>query len=123
MEGLGTSPREESLWTVPRLQPGRRSLWESAIPPGDSGQRHPHSKLEVLSSMGVGRGSHGVRKYTGGDGVQVLDQSWRSSKARLKALGQLEGEAPSRQDFLRAPMCNSKGLDTSSRSGQHRGSP
>lgn len=101
MEGLGTSPNEELLWTVPPLQPGRLSWRESAIPPGDSGQRHPHSELEGLRSTGVGvpwgKEIH-WRSWWPGTGSPLGDQSWRSPTARLKALVQLEGQAPSRKD-------------------------
>ena len=61
------------------------------------------------------------RPWWPGAGFPLGDQSWRRSEARQKALGQLEGDVPSREDRQRVPTCNSKGLRTPCMGGQHRG--
>ena len=76
-------------------------------------------------------GPPGVRKYTRGQGSQVLASHLgikvgdvcHLTKARLKVLGQLEGDALTREDCQWAPMGNSKELGTPCRGGQHRGPP
>ena len=105
-------------------QLGRLSWQEPAIPPGESSQRRPCSEPEGLRSMGVGvpRGKEiPWGPWWPGAGFPHEDQSWRSPRARLKVLGQLEGDALTREDCQRPPTGNSKGLGTPCRGGQHRG--
>ena len=107
-------------------QLGRLSWQEPATPPGESSQRQPCSEPEELRSMGVevSRGKEiPWRPWWPDAGFPLGDQSWRSPRARLKVLGQLEGDALTREDCQWAPMGNSKELGTPCRGGQHRGPP